>query len=204
MPDPFLDKAAEYDTQPVPAQISAGVFDALTSRIDLHADLTVMDFGAGTGLVSGKIAPLVRQIHAVDVSPAMLDQLAKKEELLGKVEIHCQNLLVAPLGFQVDLIVSAMALHHVEDTRGLLKALHGHLKPGGHVAIADLDIEDGTFHAHHVEGIFHQGFDRGDLAHLMRDAGFTQVELAKACDVHRDGRHYPVFLAIGTRAPDPA
>lgn len=200
MTDHFHEKAADWDNQPVPVQISAGVFEALSTRLSLHADLTVMDFGAGTGLISGKLAPLVKKIHAVDVSPAMLEQLAKKDELAGKVTIHCQNLLERPLEVEVDLVVSAMAMHHVEDTRGLLSTLHAHLGPGGKVAIADLDAEDGTFHPEHVEGLFHHGFDREDLSRLMHETGFTDVEIETACEVHRDGRHYPVFLAIARRA----
>ncbi len=199
MPDHFQEKAADWDNQPVPAQISAGVFEALRSRLAWHAELTVMDFGAGTGLIAGKIAPLVNRIHAVDVSPAMLEQLAKKEELADKVTIHCRNLLEKPLDLEVDLIVSAMAMHHVEDTRALLSTLHAHLRPGGKVAIADLEAEDGTFHPEHVDGLFHHGFDREDLSRLMHETGFTEVEIETACDVYRDGRHYPVFLAIGTR-----
>jgi SAM-dependent methyltransferase len=204
VPDLFRDKAADYDSRPVPAQISEGVFAALSSRLALHADLTVLDFGAGTGLVTGKLAPLVKRIHAVDVSPAMLEQLARKADLAGQVEIHCQNLLEVPLPLAVDLVVSAMAMHHVDDTPGLLRTLFDHLRPGGQVALADLDAEDGDFHPADVEGVFHRGFDRDALGRLMAEVGFTHVTFATACDVHRDGRHYPVFLVTATRPSVPA
>ncbi|NIV32583.1 MAG: methyltransferase domain-containing protein, partial [Anaerolineae bacterium] len=64
---------------------------------------------------------------------------------------------------QFDLIVSAMALHHVEDTERLLQRFHQHLSPGGGIALADLDQEDGSFHPPEVEGVFHDGFDRTAL-----------------------------------------
>ena len=141
MADLFEDKAQDWDERPVPAQISAGVFDALTARVALSPELTVMDFGAGTGLVCGQLAPQVRRIFAVDISRAMLDKLAAKPELAEKVEVRCQDILETPLDQPVDLVVSAMAMHHVEDTGALLRRFAEHLKPGGSVALADLDAE---------------------------------------------------------------
>ena len=131
MSDLFQDKADDWDTRPIPAQISEGVFASLHEHVALTEDLRVMDFGAGTGLVCAQIAPHVERVLAVDISRAMLDKLAAKPELAGKVEIHCQNIVDEPLGATVDLVVSAMAMHHVEDTRALLRSLNDHLAPGG-------------------------------------------------------------------------
>jgi cyclopropane fatty-acyl-phospholipid synthase-like methyltransferase len=204
MPDLFRDKADDWDARPVPAQISAGVFDALSRRVALAPTLTVLDFGAGTGLLLSKLAPHVGRLLAVDISAAMLDKLEQKlgeqPELASKVRIVCQDITRAPLHQRVDLIVSAMAMHHVEDTGALLSALHAHLVSGGRVALADLDTEDGSFHPPDTEGVFHHGFDRDRLAHQLADAGFVDVELGTACVVHRDGRDYPVFLATATKA----
>jgi 2-polyprenyl-3-methyl-5-hydroxy-6-metoxy-1,4-benzoquinol methylase len=157
MTDLFADKAAEFDARPVLQRISEGVSAALLARVALRADQTVLDFGAGTGLLTGRVAPRVAKVIAVDVSPAMLAQLAAKPELQGCVETVCQDLLATPLGRTADVIVTAMAMHHVEDTAPLMRALHAHLAPGGQVALADLDREDGTFHPPGVEGVFHPG-----------------------------------------------
>ncbi|MBL9014353.1 MAG: methyltransferase domain-containing protein [Myxococcales bacterium] len=199
MTDLFRDKAADWDTRPVPVQISEGVFAALASNIALDPSLTVMDFGAGTGLVATKLAPRVAKVIAVDVSPAMLAQLAAKPELAGKAEIVCQDLLAAPLGRTVDLVVSAMAMHHVADTRALLRTLFAHLAPGGRIALADLDTEDGTFHPPATEGVFHHGFDRAALRAELVEIGFSDVRFVTACEIERDGRRYPVFLATALR-----
>ena len=58
------------------------------------------------------------------------------------------------------------------------------LRPGGRIALSDLDTEDGTFHSAEAEGIHHQGFDRAALAELARNAGFVDVEIALV-DRHR-------------------
>ncbi len=202
MSDLFADKAADWDARPVPVQISAGVFEALTRHVALAPPLEVMDFGAGTGLIAGKLAAHVGRIIAVDVSPAMLEQLAAKPELAGKVEIVCRDLLVEPLGRRVDLIVSAMAMHHVEDTAALLRSLFEHLEPGGRVALADLDREDGSFHPPGTDGVFHHGFERESLSAQLHAAGFAGVEFHDACEVEREGRRYPIFLVTASKPAD--
>ena len=200
MTDLFEDKARDWDTRPVPAQISAGVGAALLARVPLRPDLRVMDFGAGTGLVCAQLAPHVQMIYAVDISAAMLAQLAAKPELRGKVEVCCQDIQDKPLGHPVELIVSAMALHHVEHTGRLLQAFAAHLPPGGRLALADLDREDGSFHPPGAEGVFHHGFDREELRALLADAGFRDVEFSTAVQVDKGERRYDVFLVTATRA----
>jgi len=199
MTDLFQGKADDWDARPIPQQISEGVWSAMQGALSLAPDATVMDFGAGTGLVATRVAPHVGRIVAVDVSPAMLEKLAAKPELQGKVEIVCQDLLHEPLELRVDAIVSAMAAHHVEDTDQLLRSLFDHLRPGGQLALADLDAEDGSFHPPNTEGVFHAGFDRDALRSSTEAAGFHDVHVVTACEVHRDGRTYPVFLMTATR-----
>jgi 2-polyprenyl-3-methyl-5-hydroxy-6-metoxy-1,4-benzoquinol methylase len=197
--DLFADKATDWDTRPVPQQISEGVFGAIKAAVPLGEHLTVMDFGAGTGLIAGRLAPHVGHIVAVDISEAMLAQLAAKPELAGKVEIVQQDLLQAPLARRFDLIVSAMAMHHVDDTAGLLRTLHAHLAPGGKVALADLDTEPGDFHPADIEGVYHHGFDRTALAAGFEAAGFEDVHFETACEVAKEGRRYGIFLVTATR-----
>lgn len=199
MTDLFQDKAADWDQRPLPQQISEGVFAAVSSSVPLSEAWTVLDFGAGTGLIASKIAPFVGRLIAVDISPAMLEQLKAKAELSGKLEVHCQNLLEEPLAAQVDLVVSAMAMHHVEDTRALVQTLFDHLVPGGRVALADLDREEGDFHPAGTEGVFHAGFARESLAELMAAAGFCDIHFTTAVEVHKDEKTYPIFCVTASR-----
>lgn len=199
MADLFEDKAGQWDTNPIPAQISAGVLSALQQAVIFSAEQVVMDFGAGTGMLGAKVAPHVGRVLAVDISESMLAKLAEKPELAGKVEIFCQDIMEAPLGREVDLVVSAMAMHHVEDTARLLGALYAHLTPGGTIAIADLDAEDGSFHPPGVEGVYHAGFERAALGALIEAAGFEPARFVTACEVDKQGRRYPIFLVTATK-----
>ncbi|MCA9560742.1 MAG: methyltransferase domain-containing protein [Myxococcales bacterium] len=200
MTDLFEEKAHDWDTRPIPVQISEGVARALAEHVKLDDQMTVMDFGAGTGLICSRVAPAVGRIIAVDVSRAMLAKLAEKPEMVGKVETVCQDIVERPLGRQVDLIVSAMAMHHVADTRALFEAFAAHLVPGGRIALADLDTEDGDFHPPDAEGVFHAGFDRDALGAIAEAAGFRDVRFVTAAEVDREGKTYPIFLLTAAKA----
>lgn len=198
--DHFKEKASDWDERPVPQQVSAGVGRLLVELVEDGASMRLMDFGAGTGLVTGHVAPRVAHVAAVDVSESMLARLREKPELEGKVSTHCQDLLVEPLGERFDGIVSAMALHHVEDTDKLLAAFRDHLRSGGFVALADLDAEDGTFHPPGTEGVFHHGFDRESLSRALEIAGFVDIRFQTAVEVKREREApYPVFLVTARR-----
>ena len=199
--DLFSDKSQEWDGNPVIQQLSANVSQAIIESVALSEELTVMDFGAGTGLIAAAVAPRVQKVIAVDVSESMLEQLSAKAYLRGRVEPICQDITEAPLNRQVDGIVSAMALHHVEDTQKCLQTFADHLSVGGFLALADLDSEDGTFHPEGIEGVFHHGFDREQLKSMMEKSGFANVAFSTAHTVQRapDAPTYPIFLMTAVK-----
>ena len=101
-----------------------------------------------------------------------------------------------PPGDPFDLVLSLLVLHHLEDTSAALVAIRRLLRPGGRLALADLDAEDGSFHGPDADGIHHLGFDRRRLADLARQTGFVDVDIITATAVERDGRRYPIFLLL--------
>ena len=199
MADLFEEKSRDWDANDMVLRLSAGVGASVLEHVPLREDWAVLDFGAGTGLVSAHVAPRVARVVAVDVSQAMLDVLVAKPELAGKVEAVCQDILQSPLAETFDLVVSAMVMHHVEDTPALLKAFVDHLGPGGMLAVADLDAEDGSFHPADIEGVYHSGFDRSALGQLLEQQGFTDVRFVTAHTVNKEEREYPVFLVTAIK-----
>jgi len=176
--------------------LAGAVADAIASRIPLAKDLAVLDFGCGTGLVTLALAPRVGSIAGADTSPGMLKALAGKADAAG---LPVRLLALAAdgsgnLGGPYNLIASSMTLHHVEDVPGLLKRMAEHLLPGGQVALADLDEEDGSFHEAGVE-IHHRGFPRDRIQAWLLGAGFKDVLVETATVTRKEGRDYPVFLA---------
>jgi len=131
---------------------------------------------------------------------AMLERLAEKPELVNRVETICQDILVMPFDRSVDVVISAMAMHHVEDADLLLSRFYQQLNPGGQIALADLDLEDGTFHPEDVQGVFHPGFDRQTLQDKLERIGFADVRFDTAVEIVKEQGSYPIFLMTARKA----
>lgn len=196
----FDQEAATWDENPRRVRLAKAVADAIARQVPLARDMDVLDFGCGTGLLALNLRPLVRSITGADTSPGMLEVLARKllTEDASPVRTHC---LKAEDGYALqgsfDLIVSSMTLHHIPALAPLFRQFASHLRPGGRVALADLDTEDGTFHEAAVEDVFHKGFERSEIKALLADCGFTALADITAHEMRRNGRDYPVFLITG-------
>lgn len=200
MSDLFKEKASNWDANQMRAQLSSAIGASILAHVPLNEKMAVMDFGAGTGLLTSHVAPRVKSIAAVDTSAAMLEKLVAKPEFQGKVTAICQDITELPLKSRYDLIISAMAMHHVEDTDNLFATFAKHLQPGGNIAIADLDKEDGTFHEPGTEGIYHHGFARKELKNIIARNGFVDIHFHNAHSIERNDKNYPVFLVTATNA----
>lgn len=198
----FDEAAATWDAEERRVLQARGVTEAIVKRCALPADLDVLDFGCGTGLVSLGLRPLVSSVTGVDTSRGMLDVLERKVLEQGLDGVRAVLLPPdAPLSLpeRFHLVVSSLALHHVADLAPLFARFRDHLHPGGRVALADLDLEDGTFHDD-ARGVFHLGFDRGAIAALLAGAGFVDVAVETATVTRKGERSYSIFLATGRRA----
>ncbi len=199
MTDLFNEKAKDWDANKMRKMLSSAIGSSILEHVSLHDQMRVMDFGAGTGLISSQVAPLVKKIVAVDISEAMLNKLVSKPELHGKVEIVCQDIIDKPIDEKFDLIMSAMAMHHVKDTPRLIQRFSEHLSPGAFIALADLDKEDGSFHPEDTEGIFHLGFKRNELQIILEKYGFGGIRFLTAHTVNKEEKKYPIFLVTATK-----
>ena len=197
----FNKDSRQWDANLPRVQMAGAVAEAMIKEIDLSTDLDVLDFGCGTGLVTLRLQPFVGTITGADSSPGMLAVLEEKIESLGLTNIHTA-LVDFEKGDRITgkfhLIVSSMTLHHVPDTAALFSLWYDLLLPGGRLCFADLDTEDGSFHADNT-GVFHLGFDRERLAELLRDAGYRDVHASTATRAVRNvegkgNREFSVFL----------
>ncbi len=199
MTERFNHAAADWDKGDTRQQIAQAVFRTITSRVALLNHMDILDFGCGTGLLSFKIAPLVRSVTGVDLSEKMLEQLEAKNTVSLYVTPLCRDMMKEPIDKTFHGIVSSMAMHHVEDLAGLFKTFRGCLKKDGFVALADLEAEDGTFHTHGNDGVHHFGFEREKLRKIMEDTGFANVRFHYAHAVVKESGEYPIFVVTATK-----
>ena len=198
MTDLFVEKAKDWDVNEMVLQLSNATSAAILENINFKDNMAVMDFGAGTGLITAQVAPHVSSITAIDISQSMLDMLEEKINLKDKVKTVCQDIITQPLEQKFDVIMSAMAMHHVEDTNLLMQRFFQHLKPGAKLALVDLDAEDGTFHPADIEGVYHDGFDREELKVIMEKNGFKDIKFVTAHIVDKEEKKYPIFLVTAS------
>ena len=194
--------AANWDDSPMRAGIATAVADAIAAAVPLSLQWKALEYGCGTGLVGVRLLPRVGSLLATDLSPGMLAVLREKAAAAGLERITTQvlDLTSTPVpADRYDFVFTSMALHHIPDVGALIHAFGALLAPGGWVALADLDAEDGSFHGPDVPGVAHHGFDRGQVQRWLSEAGFTSVTFRAAHTVEksRDGemRRYPIFLA---------
>jgi 2-polyprenyl-3-methyl-5-hydroxy-6-metoxy-1,4-benzoquinol methylase len=196
-PTHFDTAARDWDQRPMSQQLAA-VPERLLAQLPLQASDHVLDFGAGTGLLSVPIAPKVAQVTALDMSAAMLQVLNEKG--LANITTLQQDIF-AGLPGRYHAVVSCMALHHVADTAALLRAFAAALHPGGRIALVDLYQEDGSFHGdNEAKGVQHFGFAPEALQALAEQAGLMDIAFSDILRLqHRNGRAYPLFLMTGRK-----
>jgi len=96
----------------------------------------LLDVGCGTGFVLNLARDLFKEIHGVDVTPAML---AKVDTSSGNITLHNQPAESLPFAANTfDAVTSYAFLHHLEDYTKVLREVHRVLRPGG-VLYVDLE-----------------------------------------------------------------
>jgi len=192
--------AAQWDEDPRKIERARAVADGIRTQVPLSSETALLEYGAGTGLLSFELAEEVGPITLADSSEGMLEVAGRKVADAGRANTEVIELDLErdpPPERRYDLVVTMMTLHHIMAIDAVLAAFRNLLRTGGTLAIADLDKEDGTFHPAGMN--VHHGFERAELERRLRQTGFTDVRFDDCFTVERDNGHYPMFLAVATR-----
>jgi ubiquinone/menaquinone biosynthesis C-methylase UbiE len=94
-----------------------------------------LDFGAGTGNLTGKLLNIGYKVTAIDISPEMCAIVSNKfKEAVMNKKLVVINSPIENVDFKAgefDLIACYSVLHHLPDYIGTLRSLSGYLKEGG-------------------------------------------------------------------------
>jgi tRNA (cmo5U34)-methyltransferase len=192
--------AAGWDADQRRVQLAGDVVAAIRGELPLSETMAALDYGCGSGLVTLGLQPFLGRITGADSSQGMLDVLKRKldERDIVNVETRLIDLEQQRLEGRYDLIVSSMTMHHVQDVAALVGLLVQGLNPGGRLALADLEKEDGSFHDDPT-GVQHHGFEREFLPGVFEGLGLSDIRVRPAATMQKpDGaggfRLYPVLL----------
>jgi len=171
-------------------KIAKGILETINYSKDMH----LMDFGSGTGLLTIEIAPYVKKITGIDMSPSMNKTLLGNKELVKcELEVLEMDLSKEQIDQKFDGIISSMTLHHVEDIELLFKKFHEILKRDGTIALSDLYTEDGTFHLEDT-GVYHFGFEEEFIIACAKKANFQNIQCEQVSIAKKPHGEYPIFL----------
>jgi ubiquinone/menaquinone biosynthesis C-methylase UbiE len=202
----FDQEAATWDGHPARVHLMRMVGETIVREVAPTSDMTVLDYGCGTGLLGLYLLPYVRSVAGADNSPGMLEVLKKKIaegylSAMRAVRLDLENDPAPEDRFH--MVVVGMAMHHIAEVDKVLMAFHTMLLPGGALCIADLDTEPGTFHPSSV-AVPHHGFDRGELKSRLAEHGFAERKAVTvttyAKPVEGGGQQdFSIFLIIARR-----
>jgi ubiquinone/menaquinone biosynthesis C-methylase UbiE len=113
----------------------------MVDQLDLQPHFEVLDVAAGTGHLSRAIAPHVKRVVALDLTPEMLDQGKREAAQQGLTNVmfelgEAETLPYPSAAF--DLVVTRFSLHHFADPHGPIQEMVRVCRRGGKVAIIDM------------------------------------------------------------------
>ena len=202
--DSFDERAATWDDDPAKVERADAVARVISGAIPLDRSMRMLEYGAGTGLVTQALRESVGPVTLADISKGMRDVIQDKIDAGSITNARVWDLDLATQSApdeRFDLVVTVMAMHHIANVHIVLSGFAELLEQGGHLCVVDLDEEDGSFHGTAFEG--HQGFQRSMLSSHLAGAGFTEITYRDCHDIVRGGVTYPLFLATCVRGGSP-
>jgi len=193
----FDELAGKFGRQYMPGRSWKGIAEAL---LKLMPPLVIADLGAGGGTISQLMAQRAKKVIAIDNSEKMVEfgsELAKKHGIRN-LEYRLGELEDVPIrSATVDVAFLSQALHHARHPERALAEAWRILKPGGQIAILDLN----RHHFEEAREIYADlwlGFTELEIERYLKGAGFRNVETAI---VHREQEppYLETVLATGEK-----
>lgn len=203
-----FDRAAEHWDTSERVAVAKAVGGSILRVLPVSKDMDVLDYGAGTGLISLFLLPHVRSVAAADSSTGMLAVLEQKvaqQKIVGLTPLKLDLEHDDPLPAEFRLITCVLVLHHVVQPEKVLRGFYQMLPPGGLLCLVDLDSDNGLFHCEEAaQSVHHQGFERVQLIRLLENLGFTELRSETAHTITKPGadgvlHDFPVFIITGKK-----
>ncbi len=195
-PEAWHEHAKIWDQDEQARDYADQALASLLEHVDLHQGAwkqrRVLDVGCGTGLLTEKLAPLVREVVAIDKEPAMLAMLRDKQlanVTVRSVDLNDDAALSAPWLSDFELIVASSVCAFLPRYEHTVAMLARALSPGGLFVqwdwlVTQDDLED------------EDGLRLTDVAAAFANAELTPVHIARTFSVLFEAASAPVLLGV--------
>jgi len=136
----------QFTQQAIPFAQLPGHLDALDLLLEMARPTqqdSVLDLACGPGLVACAFARHTGQVIGMDLTPAMLEQAARRQHEQGLGNLIWQQGDVQTLPYadhSFSLVLTRYSFHHLLDPQQALAEMIRVCKPGGRVLVADVAL----------------------------------------------------------------
>lgn len=139
----FGARAATYTTSAIHADAES--LAMLVERARPESHWSALDVATGSGHTAFALAPHVKSVVGIDLTPEMLAEAQSlcAQNGLANVSFRVADAHALPFPAEsFDLVVSRKAPHHFSDIMKALSKLHRVLRPGGRLVIDDRSVPE--------------------------------------------------------------
>jgi SAM-dependent methyltransferase len=113
--------------------------EILYQYLPLSSEMDILEVGPGSGFTAFRLAPQIRSLTLLDVTPGNVDRLRSHLGNIPNLAFVCADVckpdLAAGLGRSFDSIYALEIFEYVQDPEACLRNLAGLLRPGGHLLL---------------------------------------------------------------------
>lgn len=166
----FNKMAQRYDNEER-VELANTIARGIGQYLPQSAEKTLLDYGAGTGLVGLQFKDNFKHLIFSDLSENMMEVVDEKIQA-GDIK-HAETRSIENLKEnEADVIIVTLVMIHVPEYKALIKELYSLLSPSGQLIIADFDKNDAVYHEK-----VHNGFTHEEMHTAIIEAGFKSAEI---------------------------
>ena len=201
----FKGRAQKWDNETM-IKRSEVIAKKINEIVGNKKDCSIMEYGCATGLIGFDLCDNFRKVTLIDAEEEMINVVKEKIDTYKTTNVFPKKLDLTKetySGEKFDIIYTSMTLHHIIDTKNIVKILYNLLNENGVFCVVELDKEDGSFHINEKNFDGHNGFEHETMENAFKNAGFSNIKSETFFNGEKKNQKkiipYSLFYTIGEK-----